>query len=417
MASFYIELPVSSGGGAGTVTSVGLSAPNVFTVTGSPVTTSGTLALAFGTGFIPVANGGTGVSNVQTSLTTTGTINNYAPATANIYATNTSQTILTGIVAPSPAAAVQYIIYANGSDVVDLSHQGAGSTAANRFDLPNSQTFRIYVGHSAVIKYNTATSRWNVIAASPLNYIAGAGVILAANTPGSVSISIGQDVSVGSNVTFNTVETVVILDSSAAAALNINSRLAFDSFATTRWDWQNGYVYDFSSNMSLDTNTRRAISSDGFTSLFEWDTQPKLPSLTATTVPYIDSSNFLVSSAVTPTELSYLSGVPQSLAPSEYDAGASSTALTIDFNNSYAQKVTMTGNCTFTFSNPRGGAAMVLRLIQDGTGSRTVTWPAAVKWSTTNPVPTLTTTANKWDLINLYYDGTNYSGSYSLGYS
>ena len=38
-------------GGAGTVTSVGLTAPTGFTVTGSPVTTSGTLALSFSTGY------------------------------------------------------------------------------------------------------------------------------------------------------------------------------------------------------------------------------------------------------------------------------------------------------------------------------------------------------------------------------
>lgn len=39
------------GGGSGTVTSVGLSVPTGFTVSGSPVTTSGTLGLAFDTGY------------------------------------------------------------------------------------------------------------------------------------------------------------------------------------------------------------------------------------------------------------------------------------------------------------------------------------------------------------------------------
>jgi hypothetical protein len=41
----------SGGGGSGTVTSVGLSAPTGLTVSGSPVTTSGTLALTFTTGY------------------------------------------------------------------------------------------------------------------------------------------------------------------------------------------------------------------------------------------------------------------------------------------------------------------------------------------------------------------------------
>jgi hypothetical protein len=41
----------SSGGGSGTVTSVGLSAPTGLSVSGSPVTTSGTLALSYASGY------------------------------------------------------------------------------------------------------------------------------------------------------------------------------------------------------------------------------------------------------------------------------------------------------------------------------------------------------------------------------
>lgn len=42
---------IAAGGGSGTVTSVGLTAPVGFAVTGSPITSSGTLALAFDTGY------------------------------------------------------------------------------------------------------------------------------------------------------------------------------------------------------------------------------------------------------------------------------------------------------------------------------------------------------------------------------
>ena len=48
MANFYASYPVlgsGGGGGGGTVTSVGLTAPGIFTVSGSPVTNSGTLSL------------------------------------------------------------------------------------------------------------------------------------------------------------------------------------------------------------------------------------------------------------------------------------------------------------------------------------------------------------------------------------
>ncbi len=44
----------------GSVSSVALSAPSIFTVSGSPVTTTGTLALSYSGTALPVANGGTG---------------------------------------------------------------------------------------------------------------------------------------------------------------------------------------------------------------------------------------------------------------------------------------------------------------------------------------------------------------------
>jgi hypothetical protein len=57
--------------------------------------------------------------------------------------------------------------------------------------------------------------------------------------------------------------------------------------------------------------------------------------------------------------------------------------------------ITLTANCTFTFSNPSAsGTACSFTLIlrQDGTGTRTVTWPASVDWAG-GTAPTLTTTA------------------------
>lgn len=100
----------------------------------------------------------------------------------------------------------------------------------------------------------------------------------------------------------------------------------------------------------------------------------------------------------------------------ETDNGNSSTADTIDWGTSNKQKSTLTGNCTFTFTAPPGPCSLVLKLAQDATGSRTVTWPATVKWSG-GTAPTLTTTASKIDIITFYYDGTNYYGSSVLNFT
>jgi len=72
----------------------------------------------------------------------------------------------------------------------------------------------------------------------------------------------------------------------------------------------------------------------------------------------------------------------------------SSTAYTVDLTVANVFDITMTGNCTFTFSNPPAsgtGGGFTLILTQDGTGSRTATWPASVKWAG-GTAPTLTTT-------------------------
>ena len=88
--------------------------------------------------------------------------------------------------------------------------------------------------------------------------------------------------------------------------------------------------------------------------------------------------------------------------------------IALDWNNSNVQSVTLGGNRTFTFANPLTGGRYLIVLKQDGTGSRTVTWPT-IKWRG-GTAPTLTTTANKTDLITIVYDGTDYFGDSSLNF-
>lgn len=86
------------------------------------------------------------------------------------------------------------------------------------------------------------------------------------------------------------------------------------------------------------------------------------------------------------------------------------TAYTIDLANGTVQLLTLTGNCTFTFPTATAGRSFILHLRQDGTGSRTATWPAAVKWPAST-APTLTSTANRMDRFVFTADGTNWVGS------
>ena len=73
-------------------------------------------------------------------------------------------------------------------------------------------------------------------------------------------------------------------------------------------------------------------------------------------------------------------------------------AATVTFNleSGKIQEVTLGGNRTLALSNANDGQAFILILRQDGTGSRTVTWFANIKWQD-NVDPTLDTAANGVD--------------------
>lgn len=90
----------------------------------------------------------------------------------------------------------------------------------------------------------------------------------------------------------------------------------------------------------------------------------------------------------------------------EFDAGNSGAGATPDWQRARNIKYTLTANCTFTFlavGAQRPGTLVTLKLVQDGTGGRTVTWPAAVKNS-----PPVDLTASSTTIITFYYDGSNY---------
>jgi hypothetical protein len=94
--------------------------------------------------------------------------------------------------------------------------------------------------------------------------------------------------------------------------------------------------------------------------------------------------------------------------------GSSGAAFAIDLSQGDVQTLTLSANCTITLNNPVAGAIYRLLLVQDGSGNRTVTWPT-IKWAG-GSAPTLTVTAGKTDIITLFYDGTSYYGDKQLNY-
>jgi len=131
----------------------------------------------------------------------------------------------------------------------------------------------------------------------------------------------------------------------------------------------------------------------------------------ANTVDWLDSSVSItgLSTSATGTVLT-LSDSNILFAKKGYFAEQTLTdGATIDWNLSTQQvaKVTLGGNRTLNApTNQQAGAFYSLAIIQDGTGSRTLTFNSAYKF-TGATAPTLTTTASAKDIIIFKSDGTN----------
>ena len=85
-------------------------------------------------------------------------------------------------------------------------------------------------------------------------------------------------------------------------------------------------------------------------------------------------------------------------------AGNITGATAINYETANVYTATLTGNVTFSITNPPATGrlgSITLILTQDGTGSRTITWPTTTKWAG-GAAPAITPTAAAIDIISLF---------------
>ena len=90
---------------------------------------------------------------------------------------------------------------------------------------------------------------------------------------------------------------------------------------------------------------------------------------------------------------------------SEFNAGNSGTAVTLNFANGQKQRLTLNGNATITLSFPGVGNYQVI-LVQDATGSRTVTWPGTAAYVGSASAPAINATASGETIVSIYWNGS-----------
>ena len=98
------------------------------------------------------------------------------------------------------------------------------------------------------------------------------------------------------------------------------------------------------------------------------------------------------------------------------ESNSDGATITFDLDEANTHTVTLGGNRVLALSNASVGQKFTIRLTQDATGSRTVTWFSTIKWPG-GLVPTLTTTADKTDVFGfICTSGSNYDG-FVIGYN
>ena len=97
-----------------------------------------------------------------------------------------------------------------------------------------------------------------------------------------------------------------------------------------------------------------------------------------------------------------------------YTPSAAGTAY-LNLTKSSHHVITMpAGNITISVGGATNYQRFTISILQDGTGSRTVTWWATIRWAG-GSAPTLTTTANKRDTFEFIRTGADTYDGFIIG--
>ena len=319
-------------------------------------------------------------------------------------ATLTLQTGETDIAANDVLGAIDFQAPDEGTGT-DAILVAAGISAVSEGDFSSSNnatklSFKTAASEAAAEKMSLSSA--GVLTTSS-NIVSGGNVVIAdAGNIGSASDTDALAISSGGVVTFSQKPV-------------INSGVTIDNITIdgTEIDLSSGdLTVDVAGDITLDADGADVNVADGGTTFGQFTNS---------------SSDFVINAAVQDKDIIFKGD----------DGGSAITSLTLDMSNSGAAvfsaaaynaeatltdastvtwnaitqpvcKVTLGGNRTIGLaSGGVAGAFISILVIQDGTGSRTVSWNAAYEFAE-DTAPTLTTTASKGDLFVFRYNGSKW---------
>ena len=405
--------------GSGTVTSVAMSGGTTgLTTSGGPITTSGTITLS---GTLNVANGGTGsttTSGARTALGLSaastlaqGNFINFENTTLNAVSDSVlgslvacevsssnvilqsenfvSSTNWTGGAGTNSSVSVGSGINPDGSAV---TYKLVESSSAGLHYLQSNSLFALNAGSAVYSCYVQAVERTKVC----FDLINGAGALVASPL-------------------FNLGTKTATLGSATAAGIIPVANGWYRCWATiTTGAGSSGAMAIHLANPS--DGTRSSYTGDGASGVLIWGAQVESGAYPSSYIKTIGSFAVRpggVNRKALPATLSYTDTVQAFTAAMGFSEVAITDAATIAWNLDTSQCAYLLATsgigASRTISNPtnmRAGFNYTLRFKQDSAGSRTITWGSAFKWSG-GTAPTLSTGADKVDILRFYCDGTN----------
>jgi hypothetical protein len=336
------------------------------------------------TGTVAVANGGTGATTLAANNVLLGS----GTSALQVVAPGNSGNVLTsnGTTWTSSAPSASGVPYSGAAGAVNLGSYELTSNGVKVGRGASSMANNYAYGY-AVLSANTTGNFNNAFGHQALT----------ANTTGQENNAFGEYVlpkNIGGN--YNTAMGSNALKENTSGSGNTGfGRQALQTNSTG----SNNTAIGHQANVSVDGLSNATAIGNGAT-------------VTASNTIQLGNSsvtNVNTSGAVT---APIYASTPQTLT----DAGAISWNPSSGLNAS----VTLAGNRTLGFSTaPPTGAYGTLVVKQDGTGGRTLTLPSVankILGSSSTTTIGLSTAANAIDIVNFYFDGTNYFWNVGQGY-
>jgi hypothetical protein len=391
----------------GTVTSVAQTfTGGIVSVGGSPVTSSGTLALTVAgtSGGVPYFSSGTAWASsaaLASNALVIGGGAGAAPAT-----TTTGTGVVTALGVTTNAASGIVVKDSSGNISTNATFNGFTSVAASvtTITLTASSTpvYSVTGSGGQVIQLPNATTLPNGAIFS-FNNNQSSGAITVNNNSGTLVVSVPS----------GGYTTVVLLSNATSAGTwdrhdqtpsNVSwSTNTLDySGSITSATWNGVAIAANKGGTGVANNSASTITISGaFGTTFTVSGTTAVTLPTTGTLATLAGTETLTNKTLTnPTVTNYVETL--------YSANTS-TAITVDLANGTVQNLTLTGNATITMPTAVAGKSFIIILSQDATGSRTVTW-STVSWPS-GTAPTVTSTASKRDIFSFFSNGTSWFGT------